>query len=342
MNDANNKQEYNLFNDFVGPEFRAGADVDALPTINVEDLTEESTIREAIYAYCKSAIITGYLGRGSKRAADHYIYLAKEIGDTLIKDASSRKSAAMLRDKKWGHLSAGTTNNKLTKLANVFGWLYDYDIVDYNPFKEIKRVKASQRNKIHKKKITTIKLGDKETQDFIDYLDGVCPRTAKMGMYGALFRVSLFTSLRYSEVLNIKAEWIDEEKMLLWLPSEFTKMDTPRKVYITEACMAVLKEHWPTDGKGKFFTVGYNSWYQMVWRYNQEHGTNFHIHKARHDRITKFAKNSGSIIKTMSVSGHKSIQALQHYLHEDTDEEREEILQIMNKIDEQTGAAAIA
>ncbi|NCZ96572.1 site-specific integrase [bacterium] len=130
----------------------------------------------------------------------------------------------------------------------------------------------------------------------------------------ALVLFALETGMRRSEMLNLRWEDIDLPRRVATLPD--TKNGRPRWVPLTPRALELLEEQ-STRGCTVPFdmsaTAVSQAWRHIVVRAGL---SNLRFHDLRHEALSRWAHRlQGDVFKLSLVSGHRTLQMAQRYVH---------------------------
>lgn len=295
-------------------------DLNTLPVVELEALTEESTIEEAACAYVQNETnIIQSLKSGKFRAAEPYISLARsKYGQMKLKEITRRWAKLyqleMVKEGKAG----GTINGIVSKWRKLFQWLAEFEIVPMNPFSFISRVAKTDP----KRKVRCLEEAD--TAEILEYLNGIKAYEGKrQGMYADMFKLGLLTAMRYNEICTLDKKRMDLEAKVPYarIPEQYSKTRVARDVILCPEAVEIINK----GTEDKIFPCGYSALQAHLLRFSKLTGKSVFFHLTRHTAICDYAADAKSMSELQQFSGHASKGGVEPYANHDMAELRERV-----------------
>jgi len=250
--------------------------------------------------------------RSERASAKH---LSKFLGKYSMAAVTS-ELAASYRDTR---IADGKSNNtvriELAMLSNLFTVaIQEWGLgLTYNPVANIRKPSPGQgRDR---------RLSNDEERRLLETVDRY-----SNPMLAWIVRIAIETSMRQSEILNLRIPHVDLASRVARLQD--TKNNSARTVPLSAQATAVLKaaiEHplRPAETDLVFFGEpgkdGKRRPYQFtkIWGdIKRELGmSDLHFHDLRHEAVSRLVEGGLSDQEVASISGHKSMQMLRRYTH---------------------------
>lgn len=301
---------------YAGAHRKMPQSLKGMPVVNASELTEDSTVAEACYAYIAGPRIKSLMKAGSPRAHEPYLQLVKHFGNIELKNFCKTKFASNWRDEKYEELSSGTINMIRLKCKKLCQWLEEKEIVSDNGWARIEGAAVGPTKR------RTRMLDQEEVNHMLAYLDDrKVYRQAKNKMYGDIFRLALLTGMRYAEIVGLTMENVYWDMGYLEVEAQKSKTRTMREVPLCDKAMELLqkwKETAENSEDNRFFPISYNALLQQFREYKKKFKKNVFFHLGRHTAISMYATQAESIGELRAFSGHASLTSLDKYVHRGT------------------------
>ena len=202
-----------------------------------------------------------------------------------------------------------TVNICLKNLSAAFNRVYLDEVISRNPFC---RYEPLKKQKDRQKAFTL-----DELKSLLKIIETHPNENLKH-----LLRISLFTGLRRSEVLDIKREDVNLHERYYWRTNN--KSSDKHKV-MQEITDDIYKDfaYFLNEGPGSphpFNVLKANSYTQATKRLFRKHGfpEDLHLHSCRHTAITRALESGMSMREVQKAIDHSSIIVTEMYAHEET------------------------
>lgn len=218
---------------------------------------------------------------------------------------------AQWRDERLAKVSGSTVNREMNLLGHVIEkarkeWGVE---LPENPVREVERPKHAP----HRERRLT---GDEEARLLF------AAEQARMKYQRPLIVLAIETAMRRAELVNLRWEFIDIPKRRIHLieSEDFSiKNGTSRVIPLSKRAIETLEAYQPDKGKrrGQVFDglteeALTQAFTRTVARAKME---DFHLHDLRHEATSRFFEKGLSIAEVKSITGHKSMSALERYVH---------------------------
>ncbi|CDL65243.1 putative integrase recombinase protein [Burkholderia phage Bp-AMP4] len=222
---------------------------------------------------------------------------------------------AKWRDERLEKVSGSTVNREMNLLGHVIEkarkeWGVE---LPENPVQEVERPKHSP----HRER----RLRDDEEARLL-----FAAEKARNKYLRPLIVLALETAMRRAELVNLQWEFIDIPKRRIHLiegggvNGDFSiKNGSSRVVPLSKRAIDALEAYQPDPAKrkGQVFEelteeAVTQAFTRTVARAKME---NFHLHDLRHEATSRFFEKGLSIAEVKSITGHKSMSALERYVH---------------------------
>lgn len=146
------------------------------------------------------------------------------------------------------------------------------------------------------------------------------------------------TGVRANELVNIKVKNINIQKNTIYL--DFTKTHEPRYVFIQDKTIEWLNMYMKFHNGNEYLFLTLegkqlqrDSMYHKLEKIKKELKISQSItpHKWRHTFATNLIKNNVNLNTIMKVMGHTQYSTTQRYLHQETDELKNQVLEVLKK-----------
>lgn len=198
-------------------------------------------------------------------------------------------------------LRGGSIRWNLSLLSSLFRYTCEEIGVEVeNPVSKIKKPKPG-RPRLRR-------LSEGEESDLMDAL-----AKCRNGEVLRVIRFLLETGMRKSEALGLMWSQIDLERRLILLGE--TKNGSPRWIPVNNAIRELLGP--PVELSKKVFAIS-ESALNQAWSHaiNRAQIADLRIHDLRHEALSRWAHRlGGDVFKLAIVSGHKTLQMAQRYVH---------------------------
>ena len=147
------------------------------------------------------------------------------------------------------------------------------------------------------------------------------PRRTDNALYMApLLQLALATGMRQGELCSLEWWMVDRTAGAITLPSAITKTAKQRIIPITGRAEEALDALQGLYGaKGKVVGDVTQTAVELAWkRIKYRSGINVRFHDLRHESISRFFEMGCTIPEVMTISGHKTVAALDIYTHANT------------------------
>ena len=147
------------------------------------------------------------------------------------------------------------------------------------------------------------------------------PRRTDNALYMApLLQLALATGMRQGELCSLEWWMVDRTAGAITLPSAITKTAKQRIIPITGRAEKALDAlQGLCDAKGKALGDVTQTAVELAWkRVKARSGINVRFHDLRHESISRFFEMGCTIPEVMTISGHKTVAALDIYTHANT------------------------
>ncbi|MDO3529858.1 tyrosine-type recombinase/integrase [Ralstonia pseudosolanacearum] len=220
-------------------------------------------------------------------------------------------------------LTPATVNRYLASLSSVLNFAVQRGIIDHHPMKA-GQVRKEQESKGRRRILTA----DEEQR-----LYAAC-EASSWPMMRLFLRVCLTTGARKSEVLNLRWQDLDMAQSVGWLHD--TKNGESRALPLVrdvKASLADASKVRPLASDYVFYDPRHPErpkdikevWKAVrkragLWQDRTDPLDQVVLHSARHTVATRLIRAEKNIAKVRNVTGHKTLAALQKYVHLDTDD----------------------
>lgn len=205
------------------------------------------------------------------------------------------------------HYSNNTINKYLMALSAILTFGYrELEIIDFNPMAKVKAMKKpnGRTRFLSKEEIKILANACKEKGEDI-YL---------------FFILSICTGGRYSEILNLKIENIDQKNKRVHFLN--TKNKTNRGIGIDENVLELVNNYCKENGikSGNIFENKNKNKLtyirgQLIKIIKEVGIVDFHIHDLRHTFASISAENGANLLEIAILLGHKSLVMARRYSH---------------------------
>ncbi len=202
-------------------------------------------------------------------------------------------------------------NVTLMVISVIMSWAeeYGYRPINSNPCKGIKRFTENKVERYLSKEELS-RLGGAISEE---------EAKGRISLYAAAaIRLLIFTGARKGEILNLKWEYINYEKQVIFLPDSKTGAKT---INLNEPAMAVLQSI-PRQTNNPYVIVGKVYCRSMVniqkpWVIVRKTARleNFRIHDLRHSFASTAAESGASLLHIGKLLGHKKSTTTERYAH---------------------------
>ena len=135
-----------------------------------------------------------------------------------------------------------------------------------------------------------------------------------------LLKLALATGMRRGELCQLDWSWVNRDLGTITLPSAITKTARQRVIPImkmAEEALDALESLYGSKGKvlGDFTVIAVD----LAWkRIKKRSGVDCRFHDLRHEAISRFFELGCTVPEVMTISGHKTVAALDIYTHANT------------------------
>ena len=147
------------------------------------------------------------------------------------------------------------------------------------------------------------------------------PRRTDNALYmEPLLKLALATGMRRGELCQLDWSWVNRDLGTITLPSAITKTARQRVIPImkmAEEALDALESLYGSKGKvlGDFTVIAVD----LAWkRIKKRSGVDCRFHDLRHEAISHFFELGCTVPEVMTISGHKTVAALDIYTHANT------------------------
>lgn len=147
-----------------------------------------------------------------------------------------------------------------------------------------------------------------------DEIDAICKNLAPMAagkQVEAMFRFSLETGMRLSEILSIRWEDVSEKTVFL----QRTKNGDSRTVPLSQKAREIIAERRGIDPESVFTLASHTA--SKAFQRASINGV--HFHDARSEAITRLSKKL-DVLQLAKMIGHRDLKSLLHYYAEKEEE----------------------
>ena len=223
----------------------------------------------------------------------------------------TKEVVAQWRDERLAKVSGSTVNREMNLLGHVIEkarkeWGVD---LPENPVQEVERPKHSP----HRER----RLRDDEEARLL-----FAAEKARMKYQRPLIVLAIETAMRRAELVNLRWEFIDIPKRRIHLvesDSFSIKNGTSRVIPLSKRAIDALEAYQPDPEKRKgqvFEGLTEEALTRAFTRTVARAGIeDFHLHDLRHEATSRFFEKGLSIAEVKSITGHKSMSALERYVH---------------------------
>lgn len=235
----------------------------------------------------------------STKTKDIYMYYIKEFvkwcGDKRITHLSSKEFQTYLDGYKFSSIS------QQNQVINAIRFLYKYGLnKKYN--------KVSFKRPKKEKKLPKVI----DNEFILNKLSNI-----KNIKHKALLSLTYSVGLRVSEVINLKIEDIDSDRMVIHIKKSKGRKD--RIVPLSQTILSLLRNYYKSykpkeylfngQTSNKYSTTSCN---KLVKKYL---GENYHIHQLRHSCFTHLLESGVDLRVIQSIAGHNSSKTTEIYTH---------------------------
>ncbi|AHI30251.1 tyrosine-type recombinase/integrase [Marinobacter similis] len=204
-------------------------------------------------------------------------------------------------DRRLSKVSSGTVRKEVYIISGIFEFLIKDKLMTtlVNPARQIRMPEdAPGRTSIHTPE------------------DRTALTNALSGEAQAVYELLLETACRVSEVVYLRAEWLDWENMEIDLPATATKSREGRSVPMSSKASDILSKWAKGKTAGRLFSQHPDSIRNTYNRVRKQLGLeHLRLHDCRHTKITDMVSKATNLFEVREVSGHASLQMLERYTH---------------------------
>ncbi|WP_299349464.1 site-specific integrase [uncultured Shimia sp.] len=206
------------------------------------------------------------------------------------------------RDERLQKVAASTVVRELTLLQSAVGYALDAGAA--NVVRQVKRPRVDDRRER--------RLQADEWQRLMQACDG-----DRNKLLRPLLVLAVETAMRRGELLAMEWRHVDLQRSTVLLPR--TKNGYARTVPLSPTAVQIFSELPRTDGRvlplsGDCVRQGFE---RLRTRAGVE---DLRFHDLRHEAISRLVERGLSLIEVQQVSGHRTLQMLQRYVHLQTDD----------------------
>ena len=162
------------------------------------------------------------------------------------------------------------------------------------------------------------RITDDEFQGLLWACKPVNPRRTDNALYmEPLLKLALATGMRQGELCQLHWSWVNRDLGTITLPSAITKTARQRVIPImkmAEEALDALESLYGSKGKvlGDVTQIAVD----LAWkRIKKRAGVDCRFHDLRHEAISRFFELGCTVPEVMTISGHKTVAALDIYTH---------------------------
>ncbi|MDI3356794.1 site-specific integrase [Pseudomonas sp. UYIF39] len=259
-------------------------------------------------------------GRTLQRSA-LFIYkaLKERFGKIGIERLSKSHLDSFIEARKKEGVQGQTIAGDLSLLSTILRYCYDVKHLDVDADMADKARKSLKSN--HKLRIKSREVECVPTQSEIDAIIGVfATKKRQIINMPQLIRFGLFTSMRQSEICNIRIEDLDWENKTVVIrdrkhPNE--KMGNNETVPLLPSAWTIVEEWVGTRTAGPIFPYNPKSVSVAFSRARDQSSVTrpVRFHDLRHKAITDFFGIGLNVPQVALMSGHRDWQTLKRYTH---------------------------
>lgn len=205
------------------------------------------------------------------------------------------------RDERLKTVKATTISHEMTLFSHVYRIArLEWGIPAKNPLEGLRRPKADRPRD------RRLQPGEREALI-------TAAQKCRNKIVPPMVRFALETAMRRGEILGIRWEHLDEDRLTLRIP--VTKNGHPRTIPMTQEAVAILREQ-RERGLPAPFPLTMESfklaWKRLVKRAGLE---DLHFHDLRHEAVTGFFERGLTMPEVALISGHRDPRMLFRYTH---------------------------
>lgn len=220
-----------------------------------------------------------------------------------------------------------TINKFMDLLKSIIKVNVELEYIPYSPIANIKKLKEEIPE------IQTIK--EDTISDILKYMENLpndfLNNRNKLAVY-----LMNDTGVRINELINIELKNINIEKNSIYL--SYTKTHEPRTVFLQETTLKALESYLKWHNGSNYLFISKNglklkrdSIYHFLEQIKKDLNITQSItpHKWRHTFATKLVRNNVHLNTIMRVMGHTQYQTTKRYLHQEHEELKNQILNVL-------------
>lgn len=220
-----------------------------------------------------------------------------------------------------------TINKYMDLLKSIFKVNVELDYIPYSPIANIKKLKTTIPD------IKTIQ--DNNIEQIFDYLEKLDHNFINDRNKLAIYMMN-DTGARINELVNIELKNVKIDSKSIYL--SYTKTHEPRWVFLQENTLNALKTYlkWHNGNNYLFLnTNGSKMKRDSIYNFLEKIRIKLNIeqsitpHKWRHTFATNLIRNNVNLNTIMKVMGHTQYETTKRYLHQETEELKEQILNVL-------------
>ncbi len=210
--------------------------------------------------------------------------------------------------------SKGTINRELAVISHLFSQAVEWKWIQFRPAK-IVRFKEDEGRKVYL------------TQEQVSRVKKIA-ESEKNPHVNLFMTIGFDTSMRKSEILNIKIEHIDVQRMVIYVPKvEGVTKTEAREQPITKRLARQLAEtlkripseqEWlfPSAKSSTGHATNIDKAFRRVISAAELDPTQIVRHTMRHTAVTHLVQDGTDLPTVMRISGHKTLAMVQRYAHQ--------------------------
>lgn len=235
----------------------------------------------------------------STKTKDIYMYYIKEFvewcGDKRITHLCSKEFQTYLDSYKFSSVSQQNQVINAIRFLYKYGLNKKYDKVSFKRPKKEKKLPKVIDNEFILNKLSNI----------------------KNIKHKALLSLTYSVGLRVSEVINLKIEDIDSDRMIIHIKN--AKGGKDRIVPLSQTILSLLRDYYKSHKPKEYLfngqtykTYSTTSCNKLVKKYL---GKKYHMHQLRHSCFTHLLESGVDLRVIQSIAGHNSSKTTEIYTH---------------------------
>lgn len=266
-----------------------------------EDTVQTVTLADALAAFRDTVVPTHRSSVNETASINAILRRDRWLTRTRLAKLTAA-DVSKLRDQRLKQVSASTVVREMTLLQGAVGHSLDADATNV--------VQQVKRPRVHDRRERRLQVGE------LERLLGACDQDRNR-LLRPLIVLALETAMRRGELLAVRWCDVDLERCTLFLPH--TKSGHPRTVPLSPVALQTLAELPRTNER--ILPLSGDCVRQCFERIRARAGiSDLRLHDLRHEAISRLVERGLSLIEVQQVSGHRTLQMLQRYVHLQVDD----------------------